>query len=205
MLLQPATNGCADALYVMAHGAGGHMEHATMDGLAAAVRGAGIDVARFNFLYREKGRGGPDRMPKLQACFAAVVDSVRTRVAPRRLLIGGQSMGGRCASMLAADGFATDGLLLLAYPLHPAGKPAQLRSDHLSDIEVPTLLFNGTRDSLCQQELMDEALAELPSRFTMHWLEGSDHGYKVLKRSGRTQQDVFDEIGAATRSWLAGL
>lgn len=195
--------GPGEPVYLLAHGAGSHMEHETVLNLAGAAMGAGLGVARFDFLYRAEGRGAPDRMPLLTACYEAVIESVRSQLAPTRLLIGGQSMGGRAASLMAADGQACDGLVLLAYPLHPAGKPDRLRDTHLPGLGVPTLCFNGTRDALCQQELMDEVVARLPRTFAMHWLEGADHGYRVLKRSGRTREDVFDEIRQAMADWLA--
>jgi hypothetical protein len=104
--------------------------------------------------------------------------------------------------MLAAEGFACDGLLLLAYPLHPAGRPDKLRDAHLPSIEVPVLCLNGTRDALCRRDLMEAALQKVQTRWTMHWLEGADHSFHVLKSSGMTDADVFDEIGATTRQWL---
>ena len=100
-------------------------------------------------------------------------------------------MGGRVASMLAADGFACDGLLLFAYPLHPAGKPEQLRDAHLPKIRVPVLCINGTRDALCDRVLMERALAPLKTPWQMHWLEGAGHSFPVT-----------DEIGALARRWL---
>ena len=111
-------------------------------------------------------------------------------------------MGGRAASMLAADGFPCDGLVLLAYPLHPAGQPEKLRAAHLAGIEVPVLCLNGTRDNLCTRELMDKVVGGLSSkRWAMHWLEGADHSFHVLKSSGRSDSDVLDEIGEAYRAW----
>jgi pimeloyl-ACP methyl ester carboxylesterase len=107
--------------------------------VAAALRARGLGVVRFNFLYREKGAGPPDSMPRLKQCLESVVAFVRKEIGPRRLLIGGRSMGGRAASMLASEGFGCDGLLLLAYPLHPAGKPEKLRDAHLPNIRVPVL------------------------------------------------------------------
>ena len=111
-------------------------------------------------------------------------------------------MGGRAASMLAAGGFACDGLILLAYPLHPAGQPTKLRDAHLADIEAPVVCFNGTRDTLCHRDLMETVLARLPETWTMHWLEGADHSFHVLKSSGRTEADVLAEIGRRTSAWL---
>ena len=171
--------------------------------VASALRARGLDVVRFNFLYKEKGSGRPDPMPLLKQCFSAVVDRVRDEVRPRRLIIGGRSMGGRAASMLAAEDFACDGLLLLAYPLHPDGKPEQLRDDHLPAITTPTLCLSGTRDALCRHDLMEAVLERVGPRFRMHWLEGADHSWHVLKSSGRTDADVLEEAGTATQAWLS--
>ena len=141
-------------------------------------------------------------MPVLRACIEAVMADVEH---DGPLLIGGRSMGGRAASMMAADHVQADGLLLLAYPLHPAGKPEQLRDAHLPSITMPTLCLNGTRDPLCRRDLMDAVLPRLRPTFQMHWIEGADHSFHVLKSSGRTDADVMEEIGAATLSWLAGV
>ncbi len=189
------------SVLVLGHGASTSMEHATMVKLAAQLSRQGLNVVRFNFLYTEKKKGPPDRMPRLMECFAAVVEKTRAELHPRRLFIGGHSMGGRAASMLAAEGFRCDGLVLLSYPLHPAGQPEKLRDAHLSQITVPVLCLNGTRDELCQRELMESVVAKLPSSFTMHWIEGADHSYRVQKRSGRTEEAVLEEIGATVRAW----
>src|SRR3954470_15593512 len=137
-----AANGDDGVVVVCAHGAGGNMNDRSVLSTANALRARGFGVVRFNFLYKEKKSGRPDPMPKLKDCYSAVVDRVRAEVGPNTLIIGGRSMGGRAASMLAADGFACDGLLLLAYPLHPPGKPEQLRDAHLPAIEVPVVCFN---------------------------------------------------------------
>jgi hypothetical protein len=180
------------ALFVAGHGAGSHMDHPSMQKLSEVLRGRGFDVVRFNFLYREKGSRAPDRMPKLQACFSAVAEHAQREVPGKKLIIGGRSMGGRVASMLAAEGFACDGLLLLAYPLHPAGKLEKLRDVHLPNIEVPVLCINGTRDTLCQKHLMTMAIDGLG--WQMHWLERKDHSFPVT-----------DEVGELAARWLAGL
>jgi predicted alpha/beta-hydrolase family hydrolase len=133
----------------------------------------------------------------------AVITRIREELRPDVLIIGGRSMGGRAASMLAAQGFACDGLLLLAYPLHPAGQPEKLRDAHLPDISVPVLCFNGTRDDLCQRDLMERALQTVKTDWRMHWLEGADHSFHVLKKSGRTDGQVLDEVGDATKEWVA--
>jgi len=169
--------------------------------LARALGDAGFEVVRFNFPYREKRSSRPDPMPVLQASIAAAVARARRELEPRKLVIGGRSMGGRAASMLAAEGFECDGLLLAAYPLHPAGQPDKLRSAHLAQIRVPVLCFNGTRDALCRRDLMEQALEG--ASWQMHWIEGADHSFHVLKSSGRTDDDVFDEITAASGRWLS--
>ncbi len=178
------------------------MGDAGMLRLTEVLRVRGFDIVRFNFLYREKGSRRPDPMPRLKACIEAVVARSRTELGPRRLLIGGRSMGGRAASVLAADGFACDGLLLFAYPLHPADKPDQLRDAHLPQIKVPVLCFNGTRDALCRRDLMERAIDKHP-QWEMRWLEGADHSFHVLKSSGSTDTEVLNEVGDAAGAWLA--
>jgi len=173
--------------------------------VAEHLRRCGLDVVRFNFLYREKGSTHPDTMPRLKECIAAVASHARSELGPQTLILGGRSMGGRAASMLAADGFPCDGLLLLAYPLHPAGKPEELRDAHLAKIAVPVLCLNGTRDTLCRRDLMEAVVDRLRGRWTMHWLEGADHGFHVLKSSGRTDAEVLSEIAETCGAWASGL
>ena len=203
-VFEPALGAPGSALFVCAHGAGGHMADRGMLAVTERLRGRGLDVVRFNFLYRAQGSSRPDPMRRLTACVAAVVAHARREVAPERLILGGRSMGGRAASMLAADGFACDALLLLAYPLHPAGQPEKRRDAHLAQIGVPVLCLNGTRDALCRRDLMERAVGRL-DRWTLHWLEGADHSFQVLKRSGRSDADVLDEVADAYAAWAAGL
>ena len=202
-IFEPGAARDAQAVFVCAHGAGGHRDDRGMVRLAAVLRARGFDLVRFNFLYREKGTDRPDSMPRLKRCLGAVVSRTRQALSPRCLIIGGRSMGGRAASMLAADGMACDALLLLAYPLHPARKPQQLRDAHLRQIKVPVLCFNATRDALCRRDLMESVLAAVRAPWEMHWLEGADHSFHVLKSSGRTDADVLDEVGDVSQRWLA--
>jgi predicted alpha/beta-hydrolase family hydrolase len=202
---EPPTSGAERAVYVCAHGAGGNMADRGMLASANALRTRGIGVVRYNFVYSEKKSGRPDRMPKLMETVTAVVDRVRTELAPRTLIIGGRSMGGRAASMLAAEGFDAEGLLLLAYPLHPAGAPAKLRDEHLPRIRMPVLFFSGTRDALCTPELMNRAVAAMTAPVEMHWVDGADHSFHVLKSSGRTDGQVLDEMAEASSRWIGGL
>jgi len=204
-VFEAATSEEKGIVFVCAHGAGGNMNDRGIVQTASTLRSRGLGVVRFNFLYKEKKSGRPDPMPRLKECITAVVSRVRNEIEPRTLILGGRSMGGRAASMLAADGFACDGLLLLAYPLHPPGKPDQLRDAHLPMIKVPVICFSGTRDPFCTPELMDAVLKRMKTEWQMHWIEGADHSFHVMKSSGRTDGEVLDEIGSATEKWVGHL
>jgi len=204
-VFEPALASAGGGLFVFAHGAGGHMADRGVLGVTEELRARGLHVVRFNFPYREKGSSHPDTMPRLKECVAAVAEHARRVVGPQTLILGGRSMGGRVASMLAADGFPCDGLLLLAYPLHPAGRPEELRDAHLAKIEVPVLCLNGTRDALCRRDLMEGVVGRLTDRWTMHWLEGADHSFRVLKSSGRSDAEVLGEIAETCAAWASGL
>jgi uncharacterized protein len=197
-----AGKGAELPLFVCAHGAGGSMSDRATLATASAFRDHGIGVVRFNFLYKERKSGRPDPMPLLMETTAAVVAHVRTELSPKRLVIGGRSMGGRAASMLAADGYSADGLLLLAYPLHPAGQPEKLRDAHLPKIRMPVLAFSGTRDALCTRALMERALATVTAPWDMRWIEGADHSFHVLKSSGTNDAAVMEHIAEFSAAWL---
>lgn len=202
-VFEPTESGTDAPLFVCAHGAGGRIDDRSMVQLSLVLRSRGLSTVRFNFLYREKKSGRPDPMPRLEECFSAVVARARQEVNPGTLIIGGRSMGGRAASMMAAKGFNCDGLLLFAYPLHPPGHPEKLRDAHLSSIEVPVLCFNGTRDPFCTRELMEAVLQTVKTRWEMHWLEGADHSFHVPKSSGRNDAQVLEEVADHTQRWLA--
>jgi predicted alpha/beta-hydrolase family hydrolase len=194
-----------DTVFVFAHGAGGNMNDRAVTSTARALQERGIGTVRFNFLYKEKKSGRPDPMPKLKDTFSAVVEKVRAEVAPDTLVIGGRSMGGRAASMLAADGIDCAGLLLLAYPLHPPGKPDQLRDAHLPSIKVPVLCFNGTRDPFCTPALMEEVLKRVNTKWEMHWVDGADHSFHVPKSAGKTESQVLTQMADQISDWTRSL
>jgi uncharacterized protein len=193
----------ADTVVVLAHGAGSDMTNPLLVGVAGGLARHGFASVRFNFPYSERRGRAPDRAPVLEACYRSVLEQVRADRAlhPRRAVIGGKSMGGRMASHLAADGVAIDGLLLLGYPLHPAGKPEQLRRAHLARIAVPMLFLAGTRDALCRLDLLRETLLGLRGA-TLHVIDDGDHSFAVRKRSGRDAGAVLDEIVQPTVAWL---
>jgi uncharacterized protein len=188
------------AVFVCGHGAGGNMNDRGVLATANAMRDNGIGVVRFDFLPWR----GRDPMPKLTKTFAAVVEHVQAELGPAKLIIGGRSMGGRAASMMAADGFSADGLLLLAYPLHPDGQPEKLRDAHLPRIRMRTLCFSGTRDPLCTKSLMEKALESVTAPWEMRWIEGADHSFHVLKSSGTTDSEVMQRIGREAGQWAQG-
>jgi predicted alpha/beta-hydrolase family hydrolase len=165
-----------------------------MRATAQALEPLGIEVLRFNFPYRERGSKRPDPMPVLRERFEKEILSVKPSLRGRRLLIGGRSMGGRVATMMAAEGFACDGLLLFAYPLHPAAEPQKLRDAHLPRIRVPVLCFNGTRDALCRRDRMERALEAVRAPWQMHWIEGAGHSLGGAK--------VVREMAQAAARWL---
>jgi len=196
--------GAGDTVLNLAHGAGGNMNDGSMTKTAKCLNARGLSVVRFNFMYKEKKSGRPDPMPKLEACFTAVVDHTRAAIDPKKVVIGGKSMGGRAASMLASQGFDCDALLLYAYPLHPPGHPEKLRDAHLKAIEVPVLCFSGQRDPFMTPSLMENAIAG-QKNWTMRWVEGADHSFHVLKSSGRNDQQVMDEMSDISAEWIAKL
>ena len=203
---ESATDGDDIALFICAHGAGGNIADRSTLASANALRKQGFGVVRFNFLYKEKGSGRPDAMPKLTNTFSAVIAHARAELGnPRRLFIGGRSMGGRAASVLASEGFDADGLLLLAYPLHPPGQPEKLRDAHLRSITMPVLCFSGTRDPFVTPEIMARVLTTVTAPWDMQWVDGADHSFHVNKASGTTDAAVMARIAEQSRAWVLKL
>jgi predicted alpha/beta-hydrolase family hydrolase len=197
-LHEPETRG--GAAVVLAPGAGSALDNPLLVAVAEALAARGHTVLRFNFLYRERGSGRPDPTTTLVETYRAAADTLRDPA--RKLVLGGRSMGGRMASMLAADGYACDGLVFLGYPLHPAGKPGQLRDAHLPKVRAPMLFVQGTRDALCDLHLLRPVLARCGDRATLHEVAGGDHGFEVRKSDGRTPQAVLEEVIDTTAGWI---
>jgi len=162
----------------------------------------GVECVRFQFPYMEAGKRSPDRPAVLETTWRAVIDAVRPKDA--KLVVGGRSMGGRIASQIVAAGVAVDALALFAYPLHPPGRPEQMRDAHLASITVPVLFCSGTNDAFASPEELRAAAARVPAA-TLHLLEGADHGFGIPKASGRTRQDVWAEGVTALLEWLIAL
>ena len=192
---------------ILAHGAGAPQRHPFMVGFARALSERGLDVLTFNFLYTEQRRKVPDRMPQLVACYRAAIDAARAEVASarERLFIGGKSMGGRAATHVAADDTALTlaGIVLLGYPLHPPGRPDQLRDAHLPDVGRPMLFVQGTRDTFGTPSELKPILASLSPLPTLHHVEGGDHSFKIAGRDAKTRQAaVYAEIQDTIVEWI---
>ncbi len=199
----------ARATILFAHGAGAPMDSAAMTAIANALAEQGLRVFRFEFSYmaarRTEGtRKPPPRAEKLNSEYLAAIDALDV---DGPLIIGGKSMGGRVASMIADELFDADrvtGLLCVGYPFHPIGKPEKLRTEHLKHLRTPTLICQGTRDQFGSK---DEVSAyELSSGIQLNWFEDGDHDLKPRKRvSGFTHTDHITYMGTAVSEWLEGL
>ena len=185
-----------DTLLALTHGAGGTFETPSLVAYAEAMAARGMCVVRFNLPHVEAAKKTPGPQARDEACWRGIANALRPR-APR-LLLGGRSYGGRMASHVVAAGAPCEGLVLLAYPLHPPGKPELLRSAHLERIMAPMLFLQGTRDPFAEPTLLARTLAKLPGA-TRHRLEGGDHSHKV---AGRSIADVAAELADATVDWL---
>ncbi|MGA7800828.1 MAG: alpha/beta family hydrolase [Gammaproteobacteria bacterium] len=194
-----------DPALVLAHGAGNDMDSPFISHVHEALAGRGVLTVKFNFPYKQRGARAPDRAPVLEDTWRAVIESVRgdSVLAPGALFLGGKSMGGRIASQVVAGGEAAAGLVLLGYPLHPAGKPDRLRSAHLPGVSCPMLFIEGTRDPLCDLALLETALEPVAVPVKLHVIEGGDHSFRVLKRLGRSEAEVGAEIVTTTADWIA--
>lgn len=187
---------------VLAHGAGGDVGETTLEAICAGAVAAGIDAVRLRFPYKVQGRKAPDAAPKLEAAYRAAVRWVKSELGATKVVVGGRSMGGRISSLLAVTGEPVEGLMLLAYPLHPAGKEDKLRDTHLYVLQRPMLFVQGDRDPLCRLRLMEPVIKRLGKRATLHVVKGGDHSFKVLKRSGRTTDEAQAEVVTTALDWL---
>lgn len=188
---------------LLAHGAGTDQDHTSIVRLRDGIAAAGYPVLTFNYPYTERGGRRPDPQQRLLTCHRAVVEWFCDNVA-QTVVGAGRSMGGRMATYLAAEGMPFAGLILFAYPLHPAGKPDRLRKDHLADVRCPMLFIVGTRDPMSTMALFDQWIRPLPQAAVVE-IEDGDHSFRVRKSSGRTNDQAQAEIAAAAVDWLASL
>lgn len=195
----------AGVTLILGHGAGADQTSAFMVGFATALAARGIDIVTFNFAYSEQRRRAPDPNSRLEACYRAVIDSVRggKSFGLDKLAIGGKSMGGRIASQVAAAGMGElAGLVFLGYPLHPPGRSDRFRAAHLPGVSAPMLFIQGSRDAFGTPDELQPIIRQLPSCADLYVVEGGDHSFKVPKRASITQQEVYEAIEVRIESWL---
>lgn len=200
----------ADRAVLLAHGAGSDRRGPALVTVADALERVGVASLRFDYPYRVQGRKAPDRPAVLDVATRAAVDELarRSRLTPDRLVLGGRSMGGRVCSQVVGD--ADDpvpamGLLMLGYPLHPAGKPERRRDEHFPRLRCPVLFVSGTRDALAPKAELTRSARRIKGDVTFHWLESADHGFRPLKSSGRSIDDVLVEVAETCVTWVKAL
>ena len=191
------------ALYVVAHGAGAGMSHPFMERISQALATLGIATFRYNFPYMEARRGSPDRAPVLLETVRAAVGAAAEALPGVPLLAGGKSMGGRMTSQAQAESPlpGVQSLVFLGFPLHPPGRPATERADHLAQVQTPMLFLQGTRDDFAELELIRGVTSSLGQRATLHLIDDADHGFHVPKRTGRTDAEVIEELAEQVSQW----
>jgi predicted alpha/beta-hydrolase family hydrolase len=203
----------AKSLLVLAHGAGAGMRHPFMDRMARKLAGCRVATLRYEFPYMQQRTKRPDAPGVLMETVRAAVTAASHAAPDLPLLAGGKSLGGRMTSLVYAQERSTAesdlpvvrGLVFFGFPLHPAGRPGTQRAEHLAGVQVPMLFLQGTRDALADLPLMRSRCMELAPRASLHVVEGADHSFHVLKRSGRTDEDILDELAHTVEGWMESL
>jgi predicted alpha/beta-hydrolase family hydrolase len=191
------------ALFVLGHGAGAGMHHPFMEDVTSKLVDRGVAVFRYHFPYMERGGRRPDRLGVAIDAVASAVEQACELAVGLPVFAGGKSFGGRMTSSAAAAGRLPDvrGLVFLGFPLHPPGRPGTDRATHLADISRPMLFLQGTRDRLADLALLRPIVGGLGAQATLHVVDGADHGFHVLKRSGRDDDEVLDELADTVVLW----
>lgn len=191
---------------ILGHGVGGNQLSPFMRLFASGLAQRGFDTMTFNFIYMEQGRRVPDAKPKLESCYRAVMQAAQQhkKLKGNHVVIGGKSMGGRIASQVAAETSPDDliALVLLGYPLHPPGKPEQLRDSHLKDIRARMLFVQGSRDAFGTSEELRAVIKNHKLPATLYVIDGGDHSFKVPKSSGVPQQQIYEDIMDEISRWV---
>ena len=192
-------------LLVLGHGASTNMRHRTLQTIAERLADVGIATFRYNFPYMERGGGGRDSQAVCLATVRSAVAAAHAAASDLMLVAGGHSFGGRMTSQAMAQA-PLDGvraLVFFSFPLHLADKPGVERAEHLAQVSVPMLFLSGTRDELAGLELLRPVCETLGDKATLHLLDTADHGFKVLKRSRASEEDVFVEMARVLKEWLS--
>jgi uncharacterized protein len=192
------------ACFVFAHGAGAGITHAFMETFTNGLGERGIATLRYQFPYMEKGGKRPDPPAIAQATVHAAVAQAARSFPGLGLIAGGKSFGGRMTSQAQAASPlpGVRGLAFVGFPLHPAGKPSTGRADHLAKVDIPMLFLQGSRDTLAEVALIEPVVERLGPRASLHLVDGADHSFHVLARSGRNDREVLDEILDVFASWV---
>jgi len=190
-------------IYVLAHGAGAGMHHPFLEKISAALASCGIATFRYQFPYMEAGRRRPDPPALLEATVEAAVAQAGELAPELPLVAGGKSLGGRMTSSAAASGLLSRvrGLVFLGFPLHPPGQPGTHRADHLRNVDWPMLFLQGSRDGFARLDLIREVTDSLGGRARLHLVDQADHSFGVLKRSGRSAEQIIKELTDAISNW----
>ena len=204
LLVRPAD---ARLLYVLAHGAGAGMRHPFLETISQRLAEQEIATLRYQFPYMEQRARRPDPPAVAAAAVRAAVIEAARAAPGLPLLAGGKSFGGRMTSTAQAGEplAGVRGLVFLGFPLHPPGRPGNERAEHLTQVQIPMLFLQGTRDDFADLKLLRPVVKRLGTRATLHLVDGGDHSFKVLKKSGRTGADVMTELVGAIVEWAAGI
>ncbi len=197
----------ARLLYVLAHGAGAGMRHPFLESISQRLAERSLATLRYQFPYMEQRARRPDP-PAVAAATVRAAVMEAARVAPGLPLVaGGKSFGGRMTSTAQAEAPlpGVRGLVFLGFPLHPPGRPGDSRAEHLARVQIPVLFLQGTRDEFADLKLLQPVVKRLGERATLHLVEGGDHSFHVLKRSGRTDTDVMGELVGMIADWAGRL
>lgn len=195
----------ARACVVLAHGAGAGMTHPFMEAVAAGLAERDLATLRYQFPYIERGSKRPDTPAIAHATVRAAMDEAARCCPGLPLVAGGKSFGARMTSQAQAIAplSGVRGLVFLGFPLHPAGKPSIDRAAHLADVKIPMLFLQGTRDTLAELKLLEPVVKSLGKKATLYIVDGGDHSFHVLARSGRKDADAMTEICDAMAAWIA--
>ena len=193
-------------LLVFGHGASTSMRHATMQKIAEALAEQRVATFRYNFPYSEKGSGRDSTATCVTTIRSAV--AAAQKAAPDLLILaGGHSFGGRMTSTAQSEEpiEGVKGLVFSSFPLHMPGRPETKRAEHLSNIQIPMLFISGTRDALAELDLLKPVVKKLGKRATLHLLDTSDHSYKILKKTRKSDEDVFVEMARVVKEWATAI
>jgi predicted alpha/beta-hydrolase family hydrolase len=192
-----------DAVLILGHGANNTMDHPLIAGVHERLVREGMVMVRFNFPYAEEGKKRPDPEPVLEGAFRLIVEYVAEEFKGLELFLGGKSMGARLAAQIVAQDVGASGLVFLGYPLHPPGKPEQLRDRPLHALPCPPLFIQGGRDPFCHLERLGTVLRTIPVRSDLHVLPGLGHSFEAGSKA--MTEGVLDEVVRVIHAWMDSL